>query len=343
MKIKFLITLLITLLITSSAFANLPYRKIQWPSDDKTHFDEPQVKTEWWHYTGKLTAENSDQIKQFFYYITLRYERDASGGVPTVDVLIADMDSQKVYDNSIPLKDAHLILGDLNITSQNFGLESKGGKYSLRLTIPAQGTLLDLSLSLTPLKKALLIGEANTSHRGLINMGDNTNSFYYSVTRLQTEGFIQVGNDKFVIEADSSLSRSWMDHQWGDFSLTQKRKPKAWIWIGAQLKDGRDISVKEIIEPTTDKLIQKKIFASISLKNSSSQYKPASIRSGKISGGGYPAYYTLKVSDVSYHLVPVVPHLNKDAIWVGILKVDGQSVKAPDASFAIVENMLPHL
>jgi predicted secreted hydrolase len=273
----------------------------------------------------------------------LRYERDVAGETPTVDVLIADIDNQKVYGNSISLKDAHLTPGGLNIASQNFGLTSTDGKYNLRLTIPVKKTLLDVALTLTPLKKALLIGESGISQRGLIDMGNNTNSFYYAVTRLQTEGYIQIGNNKFIIESDPRLSRSWMDHQWGDFALAHKLKPKAWIWIGTQLKDGKDISIREVIEPTTDKPIKKKTMASISTKNGGSQYKPASIKPGRITVGGYPAYYNLKIGGVNYRLEPVVPHLSNDAVWVGILKVDGQSVKEPDASFAVVENMMPHL
>ena len=46
-------------------------------------------------------------------------------------------------------------------------------------------------------------------------MGDDTIAIYYTYTRLNTMGYIQIDNETFEIDSEKSLS--WMDHQWGDF------------------------------------------------------------------------------------------------------------------------------
>ncbi len=336
MKTKFIVTLL-SILLSTIAYADLPFKKITWPNDDRPHLFNPSVITEWWTYTGKITAKNGDDKRQFFYYVNLRYTRDTAGDVPTLTVLVTDINNGIVYDNNgVPLKGVRMSADTLDIASPNFSLKSKKDKYELHLTTPVQKTLLTLDLQLTPLKKPILMGTGK--RRGLLNMGGNTNAFDYTISNLRTSGFIQIGEEKFDIDPDPSSSSSWMDHQWGDFSLAQSLKTHASVWVGARLANGTDVSVKEFIKPISDATTNKTA-AGISLKTSDDQYKSGAIIVGPAGDGGYPAYYTLVVGKRRYRLEPVVNELNRNNTWVGILKVNGKDVKQPGAPFAIVEDM----
>jgi predicted secreted hydrolase len=61
-------------------------------------------------------------------------------------------------------------------------------------------------------------------------------SFYYSLTDLETTGMVRVGagaNSKWV----SVSGTSWMDHQWADVSYANDQ----WTWFSLQLDNGMDI------------------------------------------------------------------------------------------------------
>ena len=323
-----------------SALADLPYQKIEWPSDDKPHLGDPQVVTEWWYYTGKLTAVKGEQIKHFSYYLTAQYLRDINGNTPTVYAQVTDIEDKKVYGNTFQPGDAKIASDTLRLTSKDFGLEADNGKYHLRLATSAQGTAISFNLVLTPKKAPLLIGP-NPSQRGLVTMGNNTNSYYYSITRLQTEGFIQIGGEKFTIDPDTRLSRSWMDHQWGDFSIAQVLKTNPWIWMAIQLDDGTDMNVGEFVSPETGKPNLGNPLANISLPDGAAQYKPAAMIPGPEYEAGYPLGYTLQIEDRSYRMDSIVPNQNTNEVWMGIMSVNGQDVRKPNASFATVETTIP--
>jgi predicted secreted hydrolase len=330
--------LVAALSFTLPLLANLPYSKIVWPYDDQPHFGDPRVITERWHFTGKLDATDGDQTKHFAYHVALRYTRDLSGETPSLDVQLTDIDEKKVYGNSIQLSDVKQNKG-LRISSKDFSLHGNNGKYNLKLIIPTKEGSLGLNLVLTSQKKPLLIGP-NPQQRGLLDMGNETNCFHYSITRLHTAGVIQLGGDRFTIHPDINLSRSWMDHQWGDFSLADARKTNPWIWTVIQLGDGTDIHVGGLISAATGEPISEHL-ANISLYNGRTQYQPAKIIPGSKKEAGYPVSYLVQINNVSYRLQSIVPNQHKNAIWKGIMNINGHNVLEPNAPFAIVENTAP--
>ena len=337
MKYIQLVFLFITLLFPFQLLlANLPYKEIKWPLDDRGHLDDPQMITEWWYYAGKLTAQNENQTKHFAYYLTLRYMRDVSGRTPMLDVEVVDIDTKKVYGNSIPLTDGKISSETLGVTSRHFVLKSLEGSYLLRLKVPTADGPIDLDFTLTPLKKPLYIG-ADAAQRGLIDMGNQTNSFYYSITRLQTDGIIAINQKGWTVNSDDDFSCSWMDHQWGDFSIPQVLKNNPWIWIGIQLSDGTDINAGEFVSSKTGMPLGESL-ACISLPNGSSLYRPARIIPGMIAENGYPLNYTLQIDQYAFQLRSIVPNQNKNNVWMGVMNVNDQNVMQPNAPFAIVEN-----
>lgn len=320
-----------------AAFANLPFHQINWPDDDRGHLDNPSVVTEWWFFTGKLTSKNK---RHYSYYATVQILRDI-GQAPILYYQVTDMDNNKVYGNTIKLTKAGISSQSMKVIANNFELTGTNKKYHLAFTMPTDNKgQISVDLNFAARKPPLLIGP-NATERGLITMGNNTNSYYYSLTRLQTGGTLQIDDKKETIDDDLRLTRSWMDHQWGDYSVDSVITNNPWIWIAMQLEDGTDINVGEFVTPGTESPIWPAL-ANISKPDGSGEYLPAQIIFGAHKKGVYPLDCLLIIDHTQrYRLTTPFTGQSKNQVWMGIMSVNGHSLMIPNAPFAILENTVP--
>jgi predicted secreted hydrolase len=77
--------------------------------------------------------------------------------------------------------------------------------------------------------------------RGLSQKGATPGnaSYYYSLTRMATQGTIEIGGQRYEVRG-----LSWMDHEFGTSALEQGAA--GWDWFGLQLGDGRDLAYARI-------------------------------------------------------------------------------------------------
>lgn len=326
-------------LASQSLSANLPYKKIDWPADDKSHVNDSKVMSEWWSYSGKVTSRSGKDARNFAYFVTLTFDKDVSANAPTLSVQITDLDKNKVYGDSITINDASMGINSLNIMSEAFALQKNDGKYKLQAKIPVDDLVVGLDLLLMPLKKPLFFGR-NAAQRELLDMGTGKNSFAYAIPRLKTEGYIHIGKEKYTINDDTSLSRSWMEHYWGDFSAQQIRESSPWVWMGIQLDDETDINVFEAISVQNRRPIGEAM-AAISLPNGDADYKKATIEPGAVRVGGFPQSYTVKVGDNTYELNNIQQGQLSGDRFEGLMSVNGNDIFEPNASLSFVENTVP--
>ncbi|MEK7216222.1 MAG: lipocalin family protein, partial [Chloroflexota bacterium] len=90
-----------------------------------------------------------------------------------------------------------------------------------------------IALNLRPGKPPVLHG-----HNGYIGVAASEMSYYYSRTRLVTEGTVTDHGRPVPVSGEV-----WMDHQWGDFSLDGGG---GWDWLGVQLSDATDLMVSAV-------------------------------------------------------------------------------------------------
>jgi predicted secreted hydrolase len=119
---------------------------------------------------------------------------------------------------------------------------------------------MQLSADMDCQKRPLIIGGT-----GLIPVGKDGFSYYYSLTRLSVKGTITVHGKN-----ESVSGIAWVDHQWGNFS-NQNPPPYGLTvsieWFSIKLDDNREIMVCDTWDQETGKKINQS-FPGLNLLNS---------------------------------------------------------------------------
>ncbi|MBX3236274.1 MAG: carotenoid 1,2-hydratase [Nitrospiraceae bacterium] len=247
-----LLTLVVWLLslvgIPAVAPANLPQEflsakpgyQYRFPQDHGAH---EGFRTEWWYYTGHLTAGDD---RRFGFELTF-FRR----GIPP--------DSIKTIPSEWSIR--HLYLAHFALTDLGQGRFSMSEKVSraglgkagaagdgLRVWIDQWSAVEDsdgtgrqrlqantddfaIDLTVTPSKSPIVHGGDGISRKGA---DPSQASHYYSLTRLATEGRIRVGSEWLSV-----TGLSWMDHEFGSSGLGADIV--GWDWFSLQLSDNTEV------------------------------------------------------------------------------------------------------
>jgi predicted secreted hydrolase len=117
-----------------------------------------------------------------------------------------------------------------------------GPVFPFRVQAREDGVAVDLTL--TPAKPHVLQGDRGLSQKGA---EPGNASFYYSFTRLEATGTVEVDGGTYPVEG-----LAWLDREWSTSALSQDQV--GWDWFALQLGDGRDLMVYRLRGPddTTD-------------------------------------------------------------------------------------------
>ncbi len=88
-----------------------------------------------------------------------------------------------------------------------------------------------VDLSLVPLKPPILNGTDGLSQK---SSQPGNASYYYSISRLQTDGSLRVDGIDYAV-----TGLSWLDREWGSSALSKEQH--GWDWFALQLSDGSDL------------------------------------------------------------------------------------------------------
>lgn len=214
----------------------LPGRKLSFPAD---HYSHPDFKTEWWYYTGHLESAGG---KRYGYQVTFfRFGlRDRQK-----DMIEAPLFSE--------LYMAHFALSDLAAKKFTFreridrGIAGKAGAATDRLqvwngdwkvtgdgnnhAIEVNDRGRQLRLGLRSLKAPVLHGQNGLSRKG---EGEGRASYYYSLTRLQTDGELTLNG-----KTEKIRGLTWMDHEFGSNQLREDQV--GWDWFSIQLDNQTEL------------------------------------------------------------------------------------------------------
>jgi predicted secreted hydrolase len=223
----------------------LPGRKLIFPAD---HYSHPGFKTEWWYYTGHLATESG---KRYGYQVTffrfgVRDRQKESKEPPLFTELymahfaLSDIAAKKFIfreriNRGIAGKTDGRGYGDKagaavdRYLVWNEDWKVEGDQSNHRIQVNDRGT--QLRLSLKSIKQPVLHGENGLSQKAA---GEGRASYYYSLTRMQTEGDL-------IIDGKTEKVRglSWMDHEFGSNQLGEDQV--GWNWFSIQLDNNTEL------------------------------------------------------------------------------------------------------
>ena len=214
-------------------------REFSFPSDHGAH---NSYRTEWWYFTGNL---KNPQNRKFGYELT--FFRFALS--PKTPVSKSAWRSNQMYMAHLTLTD---VKEDRFYTDERFsragnslaGASNK--KYHVWLydwSAATEGDS-DFPLRLHAKSDKFAIDLLLTSQKGYVLQGDQglsqkspepgNASYYYSYTRLPTEGHISIANNKFSVSGES-----WMDREWSTSALSDEQS--GWDWFALQFSDNSEL------------------------------------------------------------------------------------------------------
>jgi predicted secreted hydrolase len=238
----------LVLAIPSLVFSDSPARfppaepgyHYRFPEDHGTH---DQFRTEWWYYTGQLTAADG---RTFGFQLTF-FRR----GIPPSEVKTrpSEWSITNLYLAHFALTDvkkgrfltadkisraglgkAGADAGRLHVWIDRWSAADEGGSGT-RQRLQASADDFAIELNVKPEKPPVVHGSEGVSRKGA---APGQTSHYYSFTRLDTEGRVRVGTDWYMVSGTS-----WMDHEFGSADLG--KEIVGWDWFSLQLSDHTEL------------------------------------------------------------------------------------------------------
>jgi predicted secreted hydrolase len=215
----------------------LPGRRLSFPAD---HYSHPDFRTEWWYYTGHLRTESGQPYgyQVTFFRFGVRDRQNKIGGEPPLftDLYMAhfalsDLNHKKFFFRERINRGYHDRAGAATdrflVWNEDWKLQEDGKHHVIRVQDGTKG----LHLRLISLKPAVLHGQNGLSQKG---EGEGRASYYYSFTRMSTEGEITIGG-----RTERVRGASWMDHEFGSNQLREDQV--GWDWFSIQLENGTEL------------------------------------------------------------------------------------------------------
>ena len=223
----------------------LPGRTLVFPADHSSH---PDFKTEWWYYTGHLETESG---KRYGYQVTffrfgLRDRQKEMTEAPLFSDLymahfaLSDLAAKKFtfrerIERGIAGKaGGRGYGGNAGAATDRFVVwngdwKVQGDARAHEIHVSDRGR--QLRLGLRSLKAPVLHGQNGLSQKGA---GEGRASYYYSLTRMQTEGELIVNG-----KSEKVRGLTWMDHEFGSNQLREDQV--GWDWFSIQLDNQTEL------------------------------------------------------------------------------------------------------
>ena len=214
-------------------------RPFSFPQDHAAH---PDFRNEWWYVTGNLTAENGQAFgyQVTFFRIALSPQAPAmasdwaSNQVWMVHVALTDVQQQTHYDAQRFVRGAAGLAGQstqpFRVWAEDWQMVGNGqGDFPWAIGIKTEDFALNLQLR--PSKPVVLQGNQGLSQK---SAEAGNASYYYSLTRLNTLGDLQVKGQYHRV-----MGQSWLDREWSTSALGKQQA--GWDWFSLQFNDGHDL------------------------------------------------------------------------------------------------------
>ncbi|MBA4371915.1 MAG: carotenoid 1,2-hydratase [Thermodesulfovibrio sp.] len=212
-----------------------PDRVLKFPAD---FYFRPDYRLQWWYFTGHLSDKDGNEFGYeltFFIAGVQRREFQSAFGVRDIYVshfALTDVSGKKYYYSDRSDSGAFGFAGaDQKRLRVWVGRNlMEGTAEQIRLTASGEGR--EINLVLRPVKPLVLHGDKGYSRKA--EDAPLSASWYFSYTRMETEGTLKTGD---LVRSVSGTS--WFDREMSAGRMG--RGQKGWDWFALQLDDGREI------------------------------------------------------------------------------------------------------
>lgn len=207
----------------------------------RDHGAHEEFRTEWWYYTGQLTAKDGRPFGYELTFFRRGMPREQTKTLPSqwavthlylAHFAVSDLSTGRFHYaekmSRAGLGKAGAASDRLNVWIDHWSAESPLAAPGTQILQAADGDLA-IQLTVSPEKPLVVHGTGGISRKGSVAA-----SHYYSFTRLATTGTLSVGGERFDVTGNS-----WMDHEFGSAELGKDLV--GWDWFCLQLDDRREL------------------------------------------------------------------------------------------------------
>jgi predicted secreted hydrolase len=217
----------------------------QFPRDHGAH---PDFQTEWWYYTGNVATDDG---RRFGYQFTIFRRAISPDTIESesewrtdqlhmAHVTISDITNETFYHDvrysraSAGLAGATVApvyrvwLEDWQVIAEN----DDATQQRITVNTPVFG----LDVGLEQVKSPALQGDMGLSKK---SAGEGNASYYYSLSRLVTDGTLTIGDETFDVSGNT-----WMDHEFSTQALGPDTQ--GWDWFGLIFDNDTELMIGQI-------------------------------------------------------------------------------------------------
>ena len=312
-------------------------RKFVFPDDHGPH---PDYALEWWYFTGNLDSPDGRHFgyELTFFRIGLTSddpERSSSWSAQqmyTAHFALTDIEDDEFYFFERYSRDALALAGAVgspfHVWLEDWSVLSiTDSTLPIRLSAAEDGIEIDLLLNSE--KGIVLNGDGGFSRKGR-NPGEA--SYYYSMTRMPTEGTVTLNGQSHTVEG-----LSWLDREWSSSQLSGEHV--GWDWFSMQLSDGRDI-MYGVLRPRD---VEGNAFTLGTVVEPDGTYRSLAEREVSVEaldywesprGGKYPSRWRFQIlsEGLVLEVTPYIEEQELDAVvryWEGAVRIEGTAAGQP--------------
>jgi predicted secreted hydrolase len=308
------------------------------PADYGPH---PDFQTEWWYYTGNLAAADG---RRFGYQFTIFRRAILPDGEQTasewradqiylVHFTVSDIAGERFFHEERYSRGSAGLAGATSQPRYRVWLEdweiAALDDAARRTRISADAGAFALDLRLEQVRPPALQGQGGLSPK---SAEEGNASYYYSLSRLLTEGTIRIEGETFAVSGVS-----WKDHEFSTSALGDDAL--GWDWFGLIFDDQRELMIGQIRlldgarEPAFGGLFIHEDDRTHYLEAGSFSIEATATWQSPHTGAIYPAGWVIAIDDIGdgtplrFEVTPLLAdqelHSGDIAYWEGAVRVTG--------------------
>lgn len=331
-------------------------RTFLFPEDHGPH---PGFRNEWWYLTGNLDSERGQRFgfELTFFRFALRPEphsdatRPSGSNWQTHQVYIAhfavtDKKNEQFHVAQRFSRDALGLAGaqttPFKVWIEDWSIKQKqntgaAAAFAENWELTASDDNFSLHLNLIADKLPVLNGTDGLLQK---SAAEGNASYYYSISRLRSEGILRIAGETHRVSG-----MSWLDREWSNSALA--RDQQGWDWFALQLSDGSDLMFYNIrkIDGSQDEYSAGTWIA----KDGEPRHLSRDDLTITVTdewespeGGTYPSRWDIRLPELDL-LLTVTPILDNQELfttvryWEGAVDVTGQRNQQPIEGRGYVE------